>query len=245
MISVQRYQSSFYWGVCLPYLLAFSLSWFFFFAFFHIYSLLYLVFFPLDQWFHFQEFMFYCLLFLIPVLSVNNTVWTSFAFWDLTSPFSSYCVVLAHHVSVSFNWISCHKAVLRQSSLYRLETFSWGWAYCSVFYFLSSLVLLENTFTVTMTFSFHLAYLTWADRAWLKCLLFSPIVPEMWLFVCLLVSERAQLFSVLKECQGWGWRSSRKAKVQSLLKHFLCIPHSRDLVKCPNQFILCLVGKYF
>lgn len=57
-----------------------SLSWFFLFCPFHIYSLLLSCVFPLDQWFHFQEFMFYCLLFLIPVLSVNNTVWTSFCF---------------------------------------------------------------------------------------------------------------------------------------------------------------------
>ena len=53
-----------------------------------------------------------------------------------------------------------------------------------MFYFLSSLVLLENIFTGTMTFSFHLAYLTWADRAWLMFAVL-PIVPEMWFFVCL------------------------------------------------------------
>ena len=55
-----------------------------------------------------------------------------------------------------------------------------------MFYFLSSLVLLENIFTGTMTFSFHLAYLTWADRAWLMFAVL-PIVPEMWFFVCLFV----------------------------------------------------------
>ena len=80
MISVQRYQLSFYWRVCFPYQLAFLQVFFVCSRLFHIYSLLLSCIFPLGQWFHFQEIMFYYLLFLITVLSINNTVWTSFCF---------------------------------------------------------------------------------------------------------------------------------------------------------------------
>lgn len=117
--------------------------------------------------------------------------------------------------------------------------FFWGWAYCSMFYFLSSLVLLENIFTVIMEFSSSwLIWLGLIELDW--CLLFSPIVLRMWLFVCLLVSERAQLFSVLKECQGWGWRSSWRQSAVFVKTLPLCpLPSFWDLVKCPKPVYHC------